>query len=75
MHLSPQNARTLFDLVKSEYRGQVPRFSIDGNDTMSSKGKFSHRADGSLRMADGYRVLIDIEDYSGADGSDAVALF
>jgi len=75
VHLSPQNARTLFDLVKNEYRGQVPRFSIDGNDTMSSKGKFSHRADGSLRMADGYRVLIDIEDYSGADGSDAVALF
>ena len=75
VHLSPENARTLFDLVKSEYRGQVHRFSIDASDTMSSKGKFSHRADGALRMADGYRVLIDIEDYSGADGSDAVALF
>jgi lipoprotein-anchoring transpeptidase ErfK/SrfK len=75
VHLSPENARTLFDLVKSQYRGAVPRFAIDGNDTMSSKGKFSHRADGSLRMAQGYRVLIDIEDYSGADGSDAVALF
>jgi hypothetical protein len=75
VHLAPENARTLFALVKAEYRGQVPRFSIDANETMSSKGKFSHRADGSLRMADGYRVLIDIEDYSGADGSDAVALF
>ena len=75
VHLSPENARTLFALVKSEYRGQVPRFSIDASETMSSKGKFSHRADGSLRMADGYRVLIDIQDYSGADGSDAVALF
>lgn len=75
VHLSPENARTLFNLVKSEYRGQVPRFAIDGNDTMSSKGKFSHKADGSLRMAEGYRVLIDIEDYNGADGSDAVALF
>lgn len=75
VHLSPENARTLFNLVKSEYRGQVPRFAIDGNDTMSSKGKFSHRADGSLRMAQGYRVLIDIEDYNGAGGDDAVALF
>ena len=74
VHLSPQNARTLFALVKSEYRGQAPRFAIDADDTMSSQGKFSHRADGSLRMADGYRVLIDIEDYSGREG-DAVALF
>ena len=73
VHLAPENARTLFDLVKSEYRGQVPRFAIDAGDTMSSKGKFSRRPDGSLRMADGYRVLIDIENYSGAEG-DAVAL-
>jgi lipoprotein-anchoring transpeptidase ErfK/SrfK len=75
VHLSPENAATLFNLVKSEYRGQVPRFYINADETMSAAGKFSHRADGSLRMADGYRVLIDIEDYSGADGSDAVALF
>ncbi len=75
VHLSPENARTLFNLVKAEYRGQVPRFAIDASDTMSSKGKFSRRADGSLRMADGYRVLIDIENYGGAAGADAVALF
>jgi hypothetical protein len=75
VHLAPENARTLFNLVRSEYRGQVPRFSIDANDTMSAVGKFSHRADGSLRMTDGYRVLIDIEDYSGEGGNDAVALF
>ena len=42
---------------------------------MSTKGKFSRRADGSLRMADGYRVLVDIENYSGGGGNDAVALF
>jgi len=75
VHLSPENARTLFELVKNEYRGAVPRFAIDASDTMSSRGKFSRRPDGSLRMADGYRVLIDIENYSGADGNDAVALF
>jgi lipoprotein-anchoring transpeptidase ErfK/SrfK len=75
VHLSPENARTLFDLVRSQYRGEVPRFSIDASETMSSKGKFSRRPDGGLRMADGYRVLIDIENYSGAAGNDAVALF
>jgi lipoprotein-anchoring transpeptidase ErfK/SrfK len=75
VHLSPENARTLFELVTSEYRGRVPRFAIDADDTMSTKGKFSRRADGSLRMTDGYRVLVDIENYSGGDGNDAVALF
>jgi lipoprotein-anchoring transpeptidase ErfK/SrfK len=75
VHLSAENARTLFELVKGEYRGAVPRFAIDASDTMSTKGKFSRRPDGSLRMAEGYRVLIDIENYSGADGNDAVALF
>src|SRR6185312_13890324 len=73
VHLSPENARTLFELVKRDYRGAVPRFAVDGNDTMSNKGKFARRADGSLRMAEGYRVLIDIENYGGVDGSDAVA--
>jgi hypothetical protein len=72
VHLAPQNARILFDLVKSEYRGQVPRFAIDADDTMSAKGKFSRRSDGSLRMAEGYRVLVDIENYGGED---AVAVF
>jgi len=75
VHLSPENARTLFALVKGEYRGEVPRFAIDASDTMSSRGKFSRRPDGSLRMAEGYRVLIDIENYSGEAGADAVALF
>jgi len=75
VHLSPENARTLFELVKRDYRGAVPRFAVDGNDTMSNKGKFARKADGGLKMAEGYRVLIDIENYGGVDGADAVALF
>jgi hypothetical protein len=66
VHLSPENAETLFDLIKSYYRGQVPRFATNAEtQTMSNTGAFSHRRDGSLKMADGYRVLINIEDYSG----------
>jgi hypothetical protein len=72
VHLAPENARTLFNLVRSEYRGQVPRFAIDGNDTMSNSGRFARNKDGSLRMAPGYKVLVNIEDYSGA-GNDAFA--
>lgn len=68
VHLSPENAETLFTLIKSDYRGQVPRFAYNaGTQTMSNTGAFAHRRDGSLKMADGYKVLVDIEDYGGAN--------
>ena len=72
VQLSPENARTLNELVRAEYRGQVPRFSVDRNDTMSNQGRFAKAANGSLRMASGYRVLINIENYSGA-GDDSIS--
>jgi lipoprotein-anchoring transpeptidase ErfK/SrfK len=72
VHLAPENARTLFNLVREEYRGRVPRFAVDRNDTMSNQGRFAHNKDGSLKMAAGYRVLVDIENYGGA-GDDAIA--
>lgn len=66
VHLSPENAETLFNLIKSDYRGQVPRFAYNADtQTMSNSGAFAHRRDGSLKMADGYRVLVNIEDYGG----------
>ena len=72
VHLAPENARSLFNLVRAQYRGQVPRFAIDRNDTMSNAGRFARNEDGSLRMTSGYKVLINIEDYGGA-GNDALA--
>ena len=66
VQLSPDNARTLYELVRGEYRGEVPRFSVDRNDTMSNQGRFARAADGKLRMTTGYRVLINIENYGGA---------
>jgi lipoprotein-anchoring transpeptidase ErfK/SrfK len=68
VHLSPENAATLFRLVKQDYRGQMPRFAVNrATDTMSNTGALLRDKDGQLRMTDGYRVLIDIENYSGAD--------
>lgn len=68
VHLSPENAETLFKLIKADYRGQVPRFAYNAEtQTMSNTGAFAHRRDGSLKMADGYRVLIDIEDFGGGN--------
>jgi len=68
VHLAPENAQTLYHLIRGGYRGAVPRFAYnDATQTMSNKGGFAHRRDGGLKMAEGYRVLIDIEDYAGRE--------
>lgn len=67
VHLSPEDAQALYQLIK-QYRGPTPRFAYNGDtQTMSNKGGFMHTASGKLKMADGFRVLIDIEDYSGRE--------
>jgi hypothetical protein len=66
VHLSLDNARTLFHLIRSHYRGPVPRFAVDPRtESMSNQGKLMHDADGNLRMAQGYKVLVFIENYGG----------
>ena len=66
VHLAPGNAELLFNLIRHEYRGQVPRFAYDAaNRTMSNRGAFMRDGKGRLKMADGYRVLVFIEDYGG----------
>ncbi len=68
IHLSPENAETLQTLIRANYRGQVPRFAYNkATRTMSNKGALMVGRDGNLRMTDGYRVLIFIEDYGGKD--------
>ena len=66
VHLSPQNAAPLYELIRADYRGPAPRFAYNSDtQTMSNRGDFMHDAAGRLKMADGYRVLVDIEDYGG----------
>jgi lipoprotein-anchoring transpeptidase ErfK/SrfK len=65
IHLSPQAARTLFNLIRSQYRGAVPRFVIDDSGTMSNEGLILRDADGRPQFARGYRVLVFIENYGG----------
>jgi hypothetical protein len=68
IHLSPENAETLQDLIRANYRGPVPRFAYNAaTRTMSNKGAFMHDREGRLKMTDGYRVLVYIEDYGGRD--------
>jgi hypothetical protein len=66
VHLSPQNAALLYQLIRTDFRGPAPRFAYNyDTQTMSNRGTFMHDAAGRLKMADGYRVLVDIEDYGG----------
>jgi hypothetical protein len=68
VRLAPQAARTLFTLVRAQYRGLAPRFAIDGRSgTMNNDGKIFHDANGRPSFDEGYKVLVFIENYGGAN--------
>jgi len=68
IRIAPQNARRLFDLIRSQYKGAVPRFAIDARTaTMSNRGVLMHDGAGNVEFAQGYRVLVFVEDYGGED--------
>jgi len=66
VRLPPDASRLLFKLIKTKYRGLAPRFAIDRTTgTMSNDGIVVHDADGHVQLAEGYKVLVFIEDYGG----------
>ena len=73
VHISPEHAALLFDMVRADYRGRVPRFAYDErHETMNNRGEMAHDAQGHIEMMGGYRVLVDIEDFSGSSDTDAL---
>jgi len=65
IRLSLENAHTLFDLVRSGFRGPVPKLAyLDGESQVSSEGLLVHDADGRLKLTDGYSVLVLVDDYA-----------
>jgi hypothetical protein len=68
VRLPPQAARDLFNLVQTRYRGAVPKFETDPRTlTIDNNGALLHKRDGSFELADGYKVLVYVEDYGGND--------
>lgn len=66
VRLSLDNAHTLFDLVRTQFRAPTPRLAyLEGSTGISSEGLLQHESDGSLSLADGYSVLVLIDDYGG----------
>jgi len=66
VHIAPENARFLYHRIRADYRGEVPRFAYDRkSQTMSNAGDLMHDKDGNLVLAEGFKVLVFIEDYGG----------
>lgn len=66
IRLAPDAAETLFTLVRGEYRGLTPRFAVDHRTgTMSDDGIILHNADGRAELAEGYKVLVVIDNFAG----------
>jgi hypothetical protein len=66
IRLAPQNAALLFNLIRTQYKGLAPRFAFDRRTaTMSNDGVLMHDAGGNLKLADGYKVLVFVENYGG----------
>ena len=66
VRLAPEHAAALFNLIRTNYKGLAPRFAYDRNTaTMSNDGLLMHDAKGNLKFAEGYKVLVFIENYGG----------
>ena len=66
VRLAPQNAKLLFRLIRKDYGGLAPRFAYDRRTaTMHNDGLLMHDADGKLKYAEGYKVLVVIENNGG----------
>ena len=66
IRIAPENAALLFSLIRAQYKGLAPRFAYDRRTaTMSNDGVMMHDAAGNLQLADGYKVLVFVENYGG----------
>jgi lipoprotein-anchoring transpeptidase ErfK/SrfK len=62
VRLAPENARTLFELIRENYRGPVPVPSFDRRSRSSSVvGEFARAGDGKIALSPGYQVLVLID--------------
>jgi len=66
IRIAPEHAAMLFNLIRTNYKGLAPRFAYDRRTaTMSNQGVMMHDAAGNLKMTDGYKVLVFVENYGG----------
>jgi lipoprotein-anchoring transpeptidase ErfK/SrfK len=64
VRLSPKNAKELFYKIRNTTAGMVPVFAEVRGST-DRWGKASRDKDGNIRLTDGYKALLMIEDFDG----------
>ncbi len=68
VRLSLSNARELFHLISTHYRGDVPRMAYDGRTRSTRRdGALMRDAHGNLVFRKGYRVLVVVENFDGTE--------
>lgn len=76
IRLATENAKTLFFLIRDNYRGRVPVFQVNPETgTMSTAGALVRDENGKVVTTSGYKVLVFIEDFGGPSLDTVAALF
>jgi lipoprotein-anchoring transpeptidase ErfK/SrfK len=66
IRLSKDNARTLFNIIKENFKGQAPKFAFDKySSTLMNNGLLVHDSAGNVELTPGYSVLVYVDDYGG----------
>jgi lipoprotein-anchoring transpeptidase ErfK/SrfK len=66
VRLSPENAKTLFMLVRDNYKGEAPKFGYDKyTKSLMNNGLLLHDGAGKLVSTLGYNVLVYIDEFGG----------
>jgi hypothetical protein len=66
VRLAPKNARTLFTLIRDNFKGQMPKFGYDKyTNSIMNNGLMVHDENGGVEQIPGYSVLVYIDEYGG----------
>jgi len=66
VRLAPENARTLFTLVRDNFKGMAPKFGFDKyTNSIMNNGLMVHDSGGAVALAPGYSVLVYIDEFGG----------
>jgi hypothetical protein len=66
VRLSSDNARTLFALIRDNFKGQVPKFGFDRyTNSLMNNGLLLHDGSGKLVFAPGYSALVYVDEFGG----------
>lgn len=67
VRLAPKNAKELFYKVRNTTQGRVPMLALNDRGSTDRWGRAQIDETGALRLQDGYRAMLFVENYDGRD--------